>query len=194
MGTRNEIRTEPARTIYLSYLFGRADRGRRQSGGCRRAPRLWTRHSAEFRSAWRSRAGVFTECVPRVASLADALTRARALTRTRSVGRSRPHTHAQVVPPVVRTSTVRSCRRRVSATHSLALSCEHARTHAFTHAHATLRDVMWWCQKENIVILLPSGRVFVEQPKTYAPRQTPPHWWPVAVGGGRTGCPKKKTN
>jgi hypothetical protein len=32
MRTRNEIRKEPARTIYLSYLFGRAD-------GCRRWPK-----------------------------------------------------------------------------------------------------------------------------------------------------------
>jgi len=163
MGTRNEIRTEPARTIYLSYLFGHADRGRRRSGGYRRAPRLWTRHTAEFRSAWRSRSVVSAECVPRVASLADALTRARALTRT--VGRSRPHTHAQVVPPEDG-SFVSPPRFRVS----LALSCKHARTHAtgaaayaltYAHAYVAPCDVMMMPNEKysNIILLLllPSG-------------------------------------
>lgn len=48
MGTRNKIRNEPGRTIYLSHLFGRADGGRPPSGGDRRTPRMWTQPIAEF--------------------------------------------------------------------------------------------------------------------------------------------------
>jgi len=138
MGTRNEIRTEPARTIYLSYIFGHADHGRRRSGGYRRAPRLWTRYTAEFWSAWRSWSIVSAECVPRVASLA---THSHAPMRSYEHDRSVGTAHARAVVPPEDGSFVSPTRFRVSLARSLALSHRHARTHAtgayaFTHAHA----------------------------------------------------------
>lgn len=151
---RNPNRVGPE--YFTTTSFEVADGGRGRNGGGRRTPRLWTRASAEFQSAWRSRTDVSTRCVQRVAYTYTSY--AHTQPRARPFAALAPHIRRRTTPPrpftaaIHRSLTFALLRAHTNARTCINILCMYINIHARIRCGARERCNGWWRRPmENLV-------------------------------------------